>query len=145
MRAAPGGLRAGESHRRRAAGGFSLLEVLVAFAILVISLGALLRVFGGGMRAAALAEEYSRAAILAESKLASMGVEEPLTEGSREGEFDDTYRWRSLVAEYPVETPTSQIVVSAVKLLEVTVEVNWSSGVKRRAITLSTLRLLPSL
>ena len=41
--------------------GFSLLEVLVAFAILSVSLGVLLQVFATGLRNVGMADDYSRA------------------------------------------------------------------------------------
>lgn len=61
--------------------GFSLLEVLVAFAILSIALGVLLQIFATGMRNVGLSEEYSQAALYAESILAAYGREAPLAEG----------------------------------------------------------------
>jgi len=43
-----------------------LLEVLVAFTVLAISLGVLFQIFSTGMRASRSAEEYTRATLLAE-------------------------------------------------------------------------------
>ena len=40
--------------------GFSLLEVLVAFSILAIAMGALMQVFATGLRNTALAEEWGK-------------------------------------------------------------------------------------
>uniref|UniRef100_UPI0035939C60 type IV pilus modification PilV family protein n=1 Tax=Thiocapsa sp. TaxID=2024551 RepID=UPI0035939C60 len=48
--------------------GFSLLEVLVAFAILAVSLGVLMQIFSQATRTTLLSSQYSRAASLAESK-----------------------------------------------------------------------------
>ncbi len=61
--------------------GFSLLEVLVAFAILSLSLGVLLAIFGKGMDLVGTSDKYTRAVLLAESTLASVGVEKTLQEG----------------------------------------------------------------
>lgn len=52
-------------------GGFSLLEVLVAFAIMAMALGALYQAAGQGVRATAIAENVLRATISAQSLLAA--------------------------------------------------------------------------
>ena len=54
--------------------GFSLLEVLVAFAILALSLGVLLQIFSRAMSTTAVSGSYSRAAAMAEARLAEVGV-----------------------------------------------------------------------
>lgn len=86
--------------RPRAARGFTLLEVLVAFSILSLSLGVLIQIFGSGLHRTALAEEYTLATLHAESLLARFGVEEPLEIGETGGEIDERYRWRALVEEF---------------------------------------------
>ena len=80
---------------KRASSGFSLLEVLVAFVILALTLSVVMRIFSGGLRNVALADGYSRAVLLAESRLAELSVL-PL-EGEASGEFDGKYRWRSSI------------------------------------------------
>lgn len=86
-----GGRSAGES-------GFTLIEVLVAFAVLAIVLVPLLQVFGGGLGTTQTARAYTQAALLARSKLDEMGVEAPLVEGEETGTFDAPgFRWRTEV------------------------------------------------
>ncbi|MGR6035691.1 MAG: type IV pilus modification PilV family protein [Candidatus Nitrosoglobus sp.] len=131
--------------------GFSLLEVLVAFAILSISLGILLQIFSTGMEATTLSGEYTYATSLAESKLATIGVETPYIEGVEEGKFDRKYTWRTSIFPYeelnnneeklgegfndPINRPAF--------LYRVKVEVFWESTGKMRTIALETLRLAP--
>ncbi len=74
--------------------GFTLIEVLVAFAIAAVSLATLFRIFAGGLDSARIAEGEARATMLAESELAMLGVEAPLEDGERAGVDDDGYRWR---------------------------------------------------
>jgi type II secretory pathway component PulJ len=52
--------------RRYRQTGMSLLEVLVAFAILALVLGVIMQIFSSGMRASRLGESYSKAVLLAE-------------------------------------------------------------------------------
>ena len=76
----------------RRQGGFTILELLVAFAIMAISLGMLYRVSGGSARAVGDMEHYQRAIVLAESILAMRDAipEEGWVEAGRVAGFD----WR---------------------------------------------------
>jgi general secretion pathway protein I len=132
----------GRRQARRAGGqaGFSLLEILVAFAVLAVSLGVMLRIFSAGTRAAVASEEYSLAMIVAESQLARVGLEEALTEGETEGKTADGYRWRTSVSPYEEEEP-QDYTRAGVKPYRVEVAVRWGEGSKPRSLTLQTLRL----
>lgn len=59
---------------------FFLLEILVAFVIMALALGVLMRVFSGALNSTAVAEHYAEALLVAESKLAAIGVETPLSD-----------------------------------------------------------------
>lgn len=121
--------------------GFSLLEVLVAFAILSISLGVLLQAFATGMRNAALADDYTRATLYAESILAAIGREVALVEGERSGPVDDKFSWRSSISAYTEGLPHSE--QAQPRAYRVQVEVSWSGLVQERSVVLETLRLAP--
>jgi general secretion pathway protein I len=120
--------------------GFSLLEVLVAFAILAISLGALFALFSTGLRNAGVTQDYSRAVVMAESKLAEIGATVPLVAGEYRGEFDEQYRWQATVSEYLEEDETAQT-VSELQLYQVTVTVSWGEAPRARSVVLATLRV----
>lgn len=79
--------------------GFTLLEVLVAFAVLAVMIVPILQVFGSGLGTTETARAYAAAALLARSKLAEAGVDAPLKEGETAGSCDvPGYRWRQTVA-----------------------------------------------
>lgn len=125
--------------------GFTLIEVLVAFAILALALGVLLQVFSGGLNNARVSEAYTTASLLAESKLAALGAEEPLAEGQSAGRFDDRFRWRVDVrpyeeAERSGPTEREEWPVNA---FQVVVTVSWNEANEERSVSLSTLRLAP--
>jgi len=65
--------------------GFSLLEILVAFVIMAVALTIVLRIFGSGVNNAVISEDYTIAVQIAESLLASAGVETPLEIGDISG------------------------------------------------------------
>ena len=53
--------------------GFTLLEVLAAFLVAALALGAVLQSFSSGMRGQSTADAYSQAALHAASMLARVG------------------------------------------------------------------------
>ena len=92
------GLRRGST--RCASAGFTLLEILVAMTLLALAMGIIMQIFSRGVNGADLADRYAKAAMLAESRLASIGVEEVLTEGDTTGQFDDDFGWNMSVRAY---------------------------------------------
>jgi general secretion pathway protein I len=149
--------------------GFTLLEVLVAFAILALSLGVLIHIFSTGLDNLALGGQYSRAILLAQSRLAALGVEEPLAAGGSSGEFGDGYRWHVTVTPYNLPAPTGAdsegigvqpglsgslfrgglgglapgLGGASVQAYNVAVEVMWEEGGHARSVTLRSLKLAP--
>jgi general secretion pathway protein I len=120
--------------------GFSLLEVVVAFAILALSLGVLYQIFSSAAQRATLLQEYNRAVLLGESKLARIGAEQALVAGSRTGEFDERYRWTSLIEPVPTQARGGHQRVS-IRPYRVTVEVDWGKRDQPRSVAFTTIRL----
>lgn len=73
--------------------GFTLLEALVAFAIMAVAFTALLQAFGTGLGGLDRAERQALAALQARSKLAEVGILIPLEVGRSEGELPEGGRW----------------------------------------------------
>lgn len=125
------------------AAGFSLLEVLVAFTILALSLAVVFRIFAGGLGNIATSEDYAQAVTLAESRLAAVGISEPLQAGVSFGRWDEKYEWRIEAAPYE---PWGGDAVPAddVQAFLVRVDVGWMGAGKPHRVTLSSLRLMTS-
>jgi general secretion pathway protein I len=121
--------------------GFSLLEVLVAFAILALSLGTLLLVFSTGLRNTALAGDYTQAVSLAESKLAEVAAQRPLAPEEAEGTADERFRWRLSVTARPPPEGLSEP-VDGLRAYQLKITVSWGEGPRERRVSLRTLRLL---
>jgi general secretion pathway protein I len=127
--------------------GFSLLEVLAAFVVLALVGTALFRIFSGALGNASLSDEYSRATLYAESRLASPGVETPLREGVQQGTSDDgKYAWAARIAPYrpPGSTPDLDAAVDLmpVRLWRIAVTVSWPGvGGNDRSVALATVRI----
>lgn len=121
--------------------GFSLLEVLVAFTILAMLLGALFQVFSGGLHAARAGDSYTRATVIAQSRLAALGVEEALQEGTSSGSVDDTYHWRVIVRPYADDQMPATSGIA--QPFGVDVWVFWEEGGSPRSLTLNSMLLAP--
>lgn len=119
--------------------GFSLLEVLVAFAILALSLGVLLQIFSKALATTAVSETYSRAVALAESKLNAMGSELPLEEGVHSGDPEGGMDWTVYVESYPIEGWLGEN--PPLQPYRVTAVVTWPGSARARRASLQTIRL----
>lgn len=90
--------------RARHQAGFTLLEVLISFALLAAAVGLLLSIVSGGLAQVRMAGERTEVAAIAQSLIAPLGVVEPLAPGEFGGESEDgRFRWRLRVEEVPTE------------------------------------------
>lgn len=127
--------------------GYSLLEVIVAFAVLALALTLLLGSLSGASRQIKQADLRSRAVLHAQSLLAVTGVVEPLQDGERSGEWEDgRYRWQLQVAPYQ-EPRTDALpvgdTVAGPRLAQLTLQVSWGDTDADR-MQWRSLRLLPA-
>jgi len=129
--------------------GYSLLEVIVAFALLALALTLLLGSLSGAARQVHNADLRTRAMLHAQSLLAATGIEQPLQEGRSQGDWEDgRYRWELQVEPYldarasalPQAAATT---VSGPTLAQLTLQVRWGEGSGER-LQWRSLRLLPN-
>ena len=119
----------------RRAGGFSLLEILVAFAIAALALGLLYQVTGNNARQAGGLGQQERAMLLAESLLAAHDTVPP--QGIAESAQGAGFEWQ--VASRPYPTPADGQ-PRATRLHELLVSVRWLDGSRARQFDLTSLR-----
>lgn len=118
-------------HGQAAQRGYTLVEVLVAFAILALALTLLLGTLSGAARQVKWADQAGRAALHAQSLLATVGVAEALRAVHREGTFEaGRYRWSLDVARYedPLLPPPDFDDPGAPRLLQLSLRVQWGEG-----------------
>ena len=125
-------------HRRseERAQGFTLLETLVALALLGLALGVLMQIHTQGLRNVRIGDGHSRAVAVAEGVLAQVGSALALEPGTAEGRGGDGsgYRWRVEIA------PATREGAPVAGLFDVTVSVEWQQFGKQRGTVLSSQR-----
>jgi general secretion pathway protein I len=88
-------------HRER---GFALLEILVAFVILALGLGAISAGIAIAMRSDGRSQTSRMALRLAQSRLEAAGISEALVPGHREGRISSHYKWQQTVTATHIAT-----------------------------------------
>jgi general secretion pathway protein I len=128
-----------ENRKRPAPGrGFTLIEILIAFAILAVAFAGLLRAFSGCLQATMRAERYGEAVLLARSVLERVGSEIVIQAGEQSGRGEDGAAWS--VRMRPLEVPGERNEQASPYLpYEVVVTVVVP---RQQPITLTTLRLV---
>jgi len=119
--------------------GFTLIEILVAFAILAVVLVALYRVFGGGLATTARLEQRTAALLMARSMLERVGTDVPLVAGEQSGTTADGMAWTLDIRPAAIIDP-AELQTAPVLPFEVAVTVSHA-GIS--PVTLTTLRLAP--
>ena len=123
--------------------GFSLLEILIAFSILALSLGILLKIFSAGVNTAVVAEDYTAAIQIAESLMAKTGVETPLLPDQSSGVDNEKYHWLVEVSPFVFNPENVDPTAIRAVLYKVKVIVNWGDdNTNDRQVELTTLKLV---
>lgn len=125
---------------RRSQKGYTLIEVLVAFMILALALTVLLRIFSSGLRNVSVASDYAQATLIAESRLATAGIDNTLAVGETGGMEQERFRWTRVVSDYE-PAGDYRPVVRGVHAYHVEVTVSWPHGDRTRRVELSTIKL----
>jgi general secretion pathway protein I len=128
--------------------GFSLLEILVAFSILALSLGVLMQIYSDSARNADLAHDQAQATSLAQSLLADASLQPAQDATEQTGSWNGKYQWKMQIAPFEESdsegSTTAQLSPALVDLWQITANVTWA-GPPTRSVTLTTLRTYPRL
>jgi general secretion pathway protein I len=126
--------------------GYTLIEVVVAFALLAFGMTLLLGSLTNASRQVRAANDSGRAALHAQSLLDQTGVGEALAVGQRDGELEDgRYRWEMKVTPFrdPAAPPRPQgQILGAPQLLQLELTMRWGAGGPRETLRLQSLRLI---
>jgi general secretion pathway protein I len=136
-----------EFTRRDGERGFALLEILVAFVILALGLGAISTGVVVAMRSDARSQVNRTALRVAQSRLEAAGISEALAPGTREGLIANKFRWRQTVTElrpasdtHPPQGPRPPPSGGTLKSfwVEIAVEAPDGTAIKLAALKLAT-------
>jgi len=124
-------------------GGFTLLELLLAFVVFSLSFATVLEILSGSMRNTVRARHYSEAALTAQSLMDQVGLEIPLEPGSINGESGD-YQWVLDIYDYTDTGENLHTVelagVTGIELLQIDLEVSWGEPPRETVQRFSTVR-----
>lgn len=125
--------------------GYTLIEVIVAFALLAMGLTLLLGTLSGSTRQVRWSADAGRAALHAQSLLDTVGITEPLQPGRRDGDFEDgRYRWTLSIAPWQDPALANLPQSPGDRLLyELDMAVQWGAGGPGQQLQVRSLRLVP--
>jgi len=128
--------------------GFTLLEVMVAVAILSLGLSVVIHSFSTSLQALDTSLNLSKVALLAQKKLSEIELEDFLTEGLTSGEFEGDYSgfsWQVEIHPLRIEEDIWQMIEEteeSIKILtelennpvlyQVTITISWQARGRRR-------------
>lgn len=116
--------------------GFTLLEILVALAILATAVTIIFQLFSAGLRNVAVSEDVVSAAVRAEAKMREVLSNEELTENSWTETTTDGYTFAVNITEALQEKTDSL----PVQVLQVDLAITWTKNSKERSLRLKTYK-----
>jgi general secretion pathway protein I len=108
--------------------GFTLIEAVVALAILALTLGVVYESFGWSLHRTAAVEKRELAWLTAQSVLATVRGRSVLQVGSERGESTDGLTWEAQIAGYKAAIDP----LSPIQPFEVTIDVSWGGDTSQR-------------
>jgi type II secretion system protein I len=122
---------------RAGMGGFTLLEILVALAIMAIAVTLVLQLFSVNLRAVSIAGDMTSAAIRGEARIREILAEPSLAETSWREASEDGYRIDVSISEVLKERTDNL----PVKLMEVVLTIHWMEGRKEKSVSLKSQKM----
>lgn len=123
--------------RRLRAPGFTLIEVVVALAILAMSLGAIYQSFSWSLHRSARLKLREEAWLTAQSILSEVAIDPAARAGHREGTTDAGFSWQTDVLRRPTHVDGAG---SRMGVYDVTVLIRWGTRASQQ-ISLSGVEL----
>ena len=139
----PNGRAACSWHRTIPSQGFTLLEVLIAVAILGTAIVVILLQFSVALRAGSITQNVTVAVLHAREKIEELKMERELSESANSGTFADGYEWETQVLPYRHEViPEDEQFYENLKVetYQLSSVVKWKDGERTKQVLLTTLK-----
>jgi general secretion pathway protein I len=121
--------------------GFTLIEVLIALAILGVSLAVVLTTVSDSLSRTRRGEQELLATSLARSLIDRVGADLALKSSDTSGDADDGFSWRLSVTEYGDDKEREAWDANPVNVIAT---VMWREAGEERSVTLKTIKILPA-
>ena len=118
--------------------GFTLLEVLVALAILGIAVTVIIQLFSANLRTLSASEDYVSASLQGAAKMRALLDDIDLDEKAWTEISPEGYRLDIAVKE----GLTDRTEILPVRLLDIALTIQWTKGNRVRSMTFQTLKLV---
>lgn len=126
---------------RHAQDGFTLIEVMAAFAIFAVLFGVMLQILSTSISNTRRSGDFTQAALLAQSQLDMIGIESLPRPGQSTGRYNDEYSWELVIEPYEIPddrgVPYEDLPID---LYYVGLTVFWGEGRYERSALFETLR-----
>ncbi len=119
--------------------GFTLLEVLVAIALLAITVTVLIQLFSANLRAIYASEDYVSATLKANSRMSEILSDEELSERSWSETTEDGYTIYANVYK-TLKERTEDLNVD---VMQIDLTVRWRAGKGEKSLEIKTLKVVP--
>lgn len=125
--------------------GFTLIEVMAAFAIFAVLFGVLLQILSTSISNTRRSGDFTQAALLAQSQLDMVGIESLPRPGQSSGRYNDEYTWELVIEPYQIADAGGDNRGVAyedlpIDLYYVGLTVYWGQGRYERSALFETLR-----
>jgi general secretion pathway protein I len=114
--------------------GFTLLEVLVALAILAAGLLGIIEMLSGSLRLSGGARDVNAASVYASQRLEEALLAPKPLEGEESGLFGEKYRWTMRTSFLPEEEGKQ------FRPVRLQVTIRWDDGAQERAVSMAAIR-----
>ncbi|KJR42981.1 Prepilin-type cleavage/methylation protein [Candidatus Magnetoovum chiemensis] len=118
-------------HRRE---GFTLIEILVALAIMAITLTTIIQLFSLSLKTISISASNTKAIITAENYLKTILTKETINEDQYTENIDDNYTAEVKIEE--IEKEKTQHLTCSV--YNITATLKWTKGINEKTYTLTT-------
>jgi len=127
-------------------GGFTLLEVLLAFVVFALSFATVLEILSGSMRNTVRAREYTEVALIVQSVMDQVGLEIPLEQGTTWSGESGEYEWEVIISSYGESSENAYSIelseLTGIELLQVDLLVSWGEPPREKSNSFSTIRAM---